>query len=270
MRIFLFILALCFATPVSGAASAAGHTAMEAMDEEAGLPAQASFDGVTDIVWRAYHTSPAAGLALVAHSPLGFGEGPDAVLASAVWGPFKELLAAFLSYAEESGAEAMAEDSRAVALGRPLPERMASDAWFASTTYEVFRPSARYVSVLLSHQEYTGGAHGNSTYRAFSFDLRTGETLGLDGMFVDPSASVAALVSRIADAVQAQKEPGAPAVDRSPAAIDASPERMVLTPQGIRVVYAPYEMGSYSEGEFIVDIDKAELIRMGARPEIWR
>lgn len=271
MRTLLMLLMLGLAMPPATAALAAEAGALEqALAEEAGLSPQAPFTGVTDAVWQAYHVSPAAGLALVAHCPQGFGEKPDAVLAAAAKEPFKELLVAFLSYADESDADTLAETSRALALGQPVPERELSGSWYANTVYEVFRPSARYVSVLFNHHEYTGGAHGNSTYRAFSFDLHTGRTLALADLFVDEKAALDALVPRIADGVQAQKEPDAPPVDRDPSAVDLSMDRVALTPDGLRVVYAPYEMGSYSEGEFIVDIAKANLIAMGARPELWQ
>jgi hypothetical protein len=46
-------------------------------------------------------------------------------------------------------------------------------------------------------------------------------------------------------------------------------DRIALTAEGLRVVYAPYEMGSYAEGEFIVDIPRAELSGLGIKTDFW-
>ena len=274
MRLLLSLFSIFLLTTCLGAAftaHAAEESALEkALAEEAGLQPQAPFAGVTDIAWQAYHVYPAARLTLLAHCPQGFGEGPDAILAEVAKEPFGEVLAAFLAYADEMGEEVRAETSKALTTGGPLPERSMSDAWYANTVYSVFRPSARYVSVLFNHHEYTGGAHGNSTYLALSFDVTTGKRLALGDVFADEQAALALLVPRIADGVQAQKDADAPPVDRDPATVDADMRRLVLVPEGARVYYAPYEMGSYSEGEFIVELGKDELINMGARAELWR
>ncbi len=271
-----FILSLCIlaaglALALAFPAHAAEEGAFErALVEEAGLQPQASFPGVKNMAWQAHLVYPAARLTLVAHCPQGFGEGPDAVLASVAKEPFNEVLAAFHSFADEMDEEVRAETSKALTTGAALPEPNLSDAWYANTIYSVFRPSNRYVSVLFNHHEYTGGAHGNSTYLALTFDVTTGARLALGDVFADEQAALALLVPRIADGVQAQKDADAAPVDRDPAAVDADMNRIVLVPEGARVYYAPYEMGSYAEGEFIVELGKEELIKKGARAELWR
>lgn len=267
LSIVIFIVGLALAFPVYAAEEGALE---KALAEEAGLQPQAPFAGVTDLAWQAYHAYPAARLTLMAHCPQGFGPEPDATLAAVAKEPFNEVLAAFHNYAEEMDEEVRAETSKALATGSPLPERSLSDSWYANTIYSIFRPSDRYVSVLFNHHEYTGGAHGNSTYLALSFDVTTGRRLALGDVFTDEKAALALLVPRIADGVQAQKDADAAPVDRDPAAVDADMSRIVLVPEGARVYYAPYEMGSYAEGEFTVELGKEELIAMGARADLWR
>ncbi len=142
--------------------------------------------------------------------------------------------------------------------------------YYSVFTYQVLRPSAAFASVHFTGHEYTGGAHANWFHVVLSYDLASGRRMEIGDLFADRAEGLPRLINRIADGIQAWKGADAEPVERDPAAIDATMDRVALTPQGIRVIYAPYEMGSFAEGEIIVDIPREELLALGVRPDFWK
>lgn len=228
--------------------------------------------GAVDLVWQAYIAHAGVELQIEVHYPQGLQPAVDAKLGSDARKAFDDTCREFLE-----GAADMAEEVRASVSASPPPDGVvrgehllsAAGSYVSARTYQILRPSPGVASVWYSIFEYTGGAHGNLLYDVVTFDVEKGKALDLSDIFADVPKAREGLVPLVAQGVRAQKKPGAQPVDGSADAIDLTMRRIALTPEGMRVVYAPYEMGSYSEGPFHVDIPKAALLQLGARPELW-
>jgi len=241
--------------------------------ESLDLPQQSEQPGVADLLWQAGYKHPGGQFHVLVHFPQGLSERVDMEVAAFAKAQFDETNAVFLSMAADMAAEAQSVLSAALlkkSVFPPEEEFRWSAPYFSVVNYQVHRSSARYASIHFMGSEYTGGAHGNRFHIVLSFDLTTGVRLAFDDLFADKDAGLPRLVSRIADGVQELKVAGTEPVLRDPASIDATMERIALTSEGLRVVYAPYEMGSYAEGEFIVDIPREELVKMGIRADFWK
>jgi hypothetical protein len=138
-----------------------------------------------------------------------------------------------------------------------------------SVTYVVYRPSDRFVTVLFRQDAQGGGAHGNWVYHAASFDLQSGRPVSVKDLFPRAQELEAVLGPRVLAGLMALGGNPRPEQEESGDDPLVSMERLILTPEGLRVVYAPYEAGSYAQGEFLVDIPKEEALSMGANPAVW-
>lgn len=107
----------------------------------------------------------------------------------------------------------------------------------------------RLLSVKLQTYLFTGGAHGMSAIRFLNFDKKTGEELGHEELFAD--------VTVLRDlAEKAFREtrgiPPVGGINQTGFMFDEDrftlPENMGFTPQGLEMLYNPYEVASYADG----------------------
>lgn len=269
MRFALFFLPfLAFAAALMPAQSEGASPPDNNLAKALELPQQSEQSGVTDLLWQTGYSYPGGQFYILTHFPHGLGEAVDSAVARFAKEQFEETCSSFMSLAADTVEEARAAFARG---GQPLPEFESGVLlpYFSVFNYQLFRPSERYVSIYYMGSEYTGGAHGNRFHVVLSYDLQSGARLRIEDLFLDKDAYMPQLINRIADGIQAMKAADAEPVDRDPASIDATMDRIALTHEGIRVVYAPYEMGSYAEGDFIVDIPKEELFAMGVKRDFW-
>jgi|GEM_PF-3822104 len=267
--ICLAILAVLLLPAVAGAGQAPDNLLAASLD----LPQQSEQAGVTDLLWQAGYKFPGGQFYVLTHFPQGLSEPVDATVARFAKEQFDETCSSFFSMAADTAEEAQAVISAALAKNGRLPpeeEFSRSAPYFSASNYQVYRSSSRFASIHFMGSEYTGGAHGNRFHVILSFELGSGNKLEIDDLFADKATGLPKLINRIADGVQALKAAGSEPVDRDPSTIDATMDRIALTPEGLRVVYAPYEMGSYVEGEFIVDIPKTELAGLGMKTDFWK
>lgn len=248
----------------------------DAIRKAVDLPQQAEQDGLFDVLWELRAERGNNTLLVLTHFPQGLGRKIDAALADAAkhdnddgFHSVQEQADFSLEKYLERLSEALADKGSAPA----LPERAARD-WgntFAYvTTWQVFRPSATYVTVVFRHDRTGGAAHGIWTYTCLSFHLDTSAPLEFSDVFPDAKSGEKLLRQRVIQSLLAQKKAAGQAAEINEDHFDVNLPRLALTPEGIRVYYAPYEAGSYAEGEFLVDIPKVELLKMGATPALWQ
>jgi Protein of unknown function (DUF3298). len=231
------------------------------------IPTQMPQDGVADVLLELRAERLNSSLLVLTHLPQGLGKNADVAVAG-----FADLLhnrayAEVLdrsSYRYEQDLNALGE---AFTSGKPLPKR-GDRNWenvFASiATYSLSHPSGQYVSVLFRQDTTGGAAHSNWSYSAVSFDRQSGKDMALQDVFPDQKTVKSALAPFIRNGV------GDSGKELAEDDLDIEMKRIMLTPEGMRIIYAPYEIASYSEGEFIVDIPKKDLLKLGAMPEIWK
>lgn len=144
-----------------------------------------------------------------------------------------------------------------------------SDRYEYMVTYEIDQSSNQYMSVVFTNYVYTGGAHGMTTTDVLTYDLNTGERLGLGDVISDT------VLPKI------QEKLGLEAIDEGydnrntdlfgdPAKMAiTSLDKIALTDDGLDFYYDPYEIAPYASGTIVLDIDKDELIKMGVEPKFW-
>lgn len=139
------------------------------------------------------------------------------------------------------------------------------------------------VSVNFKTWGFAGGAHDNWEYSAISLDKTTGESLPLESLFSAPES-----LERTEHWLNTTKGVGYSCggsctdnqTSREPADInlasDESTEkglrmnRIILTPQGLEVIFAPYEQGSFAAGDVRVPIPLEKFAGLGISDRYWR
>ncbi len=116
------------------------------------------------------------------------------------------------------------------------------------------------ISVYFDRSEYTGGAHPNRYFGAFTFALVGGKprTLQLADLFrkdVDPLAVTSALVIPIL-----REKKAAWVVDGTMKALDANQaNNFVVTPTALTFLFEPYSAGAYAQGPFVAKVPFSEF-----------
>jgi uncharacterized protein YecT (DUF1311 family) len=219
-------------------------------------PGDAAGDGKGGFTIKSSRQYAGLSLELSVSYPQGLSEAADAAVQRTAQAVFDETVASYEKAAAEYAAEA--SDNARTAPG-----------WESTTGYTLFQPSTRCVSVLFSTYEFSGGAHPNHLLSARTYDLTTGRELTLKDLFPQ-KLPVDALARSIVASVLQQKKARDAVIGDEKNNVDLSMDRILLTPAGMRIVYAPYEMGSYAEGEYAVDIPKQDMLKLGADPALWR
>lgn len=121
--------------------------------------------------------------------------------------------------------------------------------WEAELEGQITYEDDRLLSLKLEAYIFTGGAHGLSTTRYLNFDKKTGEELDHKALFADVTAleNLAEKAFREAKGIP----PGAGINDTGFMFEEdrfALPENLGFTPQGLELLYNPYEVASYADG----------------------
>lgn len=149
--------------------------------------------------------------------------------------------------------------------GDMLPEFFGSGPWTMDIKYETFHHSPSLVSVLFTTYAYTGGAHGGSYFRTFTFDLTNESMYSLDGLFrMDLSpreilapivrASLETTLADFPDFIESGTEPypeGYPEVDNY--------ANWVLTSDALVIYFPEYQVAPYVAGPQMVSIPLTDL-----------
>jgi len=239
------------------------------------LPQQTEQAGLIDLLWELRAERGDCTLLVLTHFPQGLGKNVDAALAEVA----KQDNGDGFLYVQEQSDFSLEHylSGLAKTLGKSsepaLPERTPRDwgnTYAYVTTWQIFRPSDKFVTVVFRHDMSGGAAHGNWAYRCLTFHVNTGSMLEFNDIFPDGEASENLLRQRVMQALQMQKKAAGHASEIAEDDMDVNLLRLALTPEGMRVYYAPYEAGSFSEGEYVIDIPRNDLLKMGAAPSLWQ
>lgn len=111
----------------------------------------------------------------------------------------------------------------------------------------------------LERYEFSGGAHGNTSFHPLNYGVRNGKSVRLK------LTDLLAPGVRAADVLEEIVRPELNRIKLSQElepvdSIDAGlADRFVITPAGITWLFAPYEVGPYSDGSFFVKISWEKL-----------
>jgi hypothetical protein len=141
-----------------------------------------------------------------------------------------------------------------------LPESIKNGLTFR-VDYEVFRNDERWVSLVQQGYQFTGGAHGMSWQKGFTFDTKAGRQVRLAALFVDGSA----YGERLTQVVRREgAERKLPLWNFTGVGPDAA---YYLTNEGLMLFYLPYEIAPYSSGTIRILVPYASLADI-LRPEV--
>lgn len=145
------------------------------------------------------------------------------------------------------------------------PEMFGPGPWTLEIGYETFYHSPSVVSVLFNIYTYTGGAHPNTYFKTFTFDLESEVMYTLTGLFqmdMHPNEILAPIVraelqetlADFPDFIEMGTEPypeGYPQVDNY--------ANWVLTEDSLVIYFPPYQVAPYVAGPQQVSIPLVDL-----------
>jgi len=164
----------------------------------------------------------------------------------------REEVIEILDYDETRNATAIPEAIEAFStayreLRRQFPDE--TIGWEAELEGQITYEDDRLLSVKLESYVFTGGAHGLLTIRYLNFDKKTGEELGAEALFADLTA-----LENMAEKAfrEAKGIPSGAGINDTGFMFEedrfALPENLGFTPQGLELLYNPYEVASYADG----------------------
>ena len=132
--------------------------------------------------------------------------------------------------------------------------------------YEVAYRNAAIFSVALNYSTYTdGAAHPFNYIVTMTFDLRTGEQVELRDLFLDGADYLPVL----ADAAKKELEERFPSVEgervwdeEGAAPTAANYEEFLISPEGLVVVFNPYQVAAYAAGVQRITVPYAALAEL--------
>jgi hypothetical protein len=113
--------------------------------------------------------------------------------------------------------------------------------WEAQIDGDVMYLSPEIISIAITSYINTGGAHGLLTIKLLNFDGLTGEQLSNSDLFLDTEAFKIGAQPYFKDAIKDEDEHFNPDSFKLP-------ENIGYTPDGILLIYNPYEISPYSAG----------------------
>lgn len=122
--------------------------------------------------------------------------------------------------------------------------------------YALFERGDAYTSVLFTVYEFTGGAHGNTTFQTFIFDHANKRVMGLYELFTDPPAALEAIAPIVRDDLRARlgEMTDEDWLNEGTAPVDANYQNAVLTPDALVFYFPPYQVAAYAAGTFDVAV----------------
>jgi hypothetical protein len=141
--------------------------------------------------------------------------------------------------------------------------------WSFEQSYRAVFTSDRWVSVAITTDAYTGGAHGTTLLDSINWDLTRGRDFGIEDLLTETrngGPALTALVRGLRRAVLAEKKARDVAADGAAAALATALPAQVgdlppftLEPSteagkaaGLRFHIEPYVVGAYAEGSYSV------------------
>lgn len=121
-----------------------------------------------------------------------------------------------------------------------------------SISYTVERINENLISLLFFGREYTGGAHGNSWSFVLNYDLKNNRQLALSDLF-NKGNDFLAIISKqsIVQIVAKQGEPSTIEwVEGGAGKNIENFKSWVITEEGLKFTFDPYQVASYAEGIF--------------------
>jgi uncharacterized protein len=156
----------------------------------------------------------------------------------------------------ESAAKAVAET-----VPTPDVDLDREQEWSYEQDFVLHRPPASAISVVITWYSFTGGAHPNGGSTASLVDLRSGKSVGPDGVFVGDWLKALLPIVTASLKKEFEKRPGFDDA-LEPAKLGKmlrESDRYVYGRDHLTVIFNRYDVGPYVNGDYKVDIAYARL-----------
>lgn len=141
--------------------------------------------------------------------------------------------------------------------------------WALAVTYESYTFSETITSLNFSVYQYTGGAHGNTFFASFIFDLENEQVLGFDDLFlidVNPLETIFPLVQASLVEQLADYDPDLQWIEDGTGLNPDNYLNVVVDAETMTFFFPPYQVGPYAFGPQQVSIPLTELNAILAPP----
>jgi hypothetical protein len=140
--------------------------------------------------------------------------------------------------------------------------------FFLSISYEEYRFSDTVTSLVFTISDYTGGAHPNSYYKTFTFDLEQERVITLGDLFVEgsnPLAVISPIVQQ--DLITRIGEMTDPTwIEQGTGENPENYQNFAITPDALIFFFPPYQVAAYAAGPQQASIPLAQLNAILASP----
>lgn len=138
--------------------------------------------------------------------------------------------------------------------------------YYAGIAYEVLNDNENYLSIEITYNEYTGGAHGNYFSEYINYDVQSEKILSLSDIVDTDKPYMEVLNEVILEAVEearANSEYGE-GLHSWYEGVEEETLSFSIEEEGLGIHFQPYEIGSYAEGapSFMIPYDKISDIIM--------
>ncbi len=132
--------------------------------------------------------------------------------------------------------------------------------WEADIKGVISFEDEQYITIVINSHLFTGGAHGYTSTRFLNFDKLGGTEMDNNELFESPSA-----FSKYAENLfrKAEKIPEDKPINHTGFMFERDsfhlPENIGFTEKGLKLLYNPYEVASFSDGIIEIDIPHSEI-----------
>jgi hypothetical protein len=149
----------------------------------------------------------------------------------------------------------------------PAPAGLPAAPSSLDVAYTVGVAGPRWVSVAFEADSYlSGAAHPSHESFTLTYDLRAGRRLEIADLFRPGAAFLETLARHCADALARQVTPPADRdwIARGAAPLPANYRRWVVTAEGLRILFDPYQVAPYVDGIQAVTVPRRVLEALAA------
>jgi hypothetical protein len=128
------------------------------------------------------------------------------------------------------------------------------------TGFQVQFNSQKFISIVLNHYQFTGGAHGNYFALGYNIDLKDGKVLTLKDIIKDDSFDLLTYECEqaILETYEANSLIEAGTFENE--LVIPEDQDFYITPTALVIQFDPYEIGPYAMGEIVAEIPFEKII----------
>lgn len=133
--------------------------------------------------------------------------------------------------------------------------------WTLDANVEVFQHSEDVMSVVFQVYEFTGGAHGNTSYNTITYDLAADAVIALDDLFQSGSEPFAIIGPVVVDELGERLGEMADVawIEEGSGENPANYQHFALTVDSLVLYFPPYQIAPYAAGTQTVEIPLSDL-----------